>query len=108
MPRITTHAVPLQVVKQASPSLVDELVALTGVPREHFTIQVREDPFVMDGEVVPGHSFVEVALFDRGQDTEDAVALAITRHLKAAGCPAPDVYMVRLERRRYFEDGTHF
>ncbi len=108
MPRITTHAIPLDAVRRASAALVDELVTLTSVPRAHFTIEVRADPFVLDGAVVAGEPFVEIAMFDRGEAVEDAVAAAVTRHLAAALGVAPDVYLVRLERRRYFEDGKHF
>jgi phenylpyruvate tautomerase PptA (4-oxalocrotonate tautomerase family) len=57
---------------------------------------------------VAGDPFVEVALFDRGVEAEDAIAAVVTRHFKAALGSAPDVYLVRLERRRYFEDGAHF
>jgi hypothetical protein len=108
MPRITTHAIPLEVVQRASRALVDELAALTGVSRAHFTIEVRRDPFVLDGEIVAGDPFVEIAMFARGEETEDAVAQAVTRHLAAAGAPAADVYVTRLEKRRYYEDGKHF
>jgi hypothetical protein len=108
MPRITTYAIPLQTVQRASRALVDELVALTSSAREHFVLRVNQDPFVRDGEVVTGDPFVEVALFARDAEVEDAVARAVTKHLKDAGSPAPDVYLVHLERRRYFEDGAHF
>jgi hypothetical protein len=108
MPRITTHAIPLEVVRSVSTALVDELTQLTSVPRAHFAIEARTDPFVFDGELVAGDPFIEVALFDRGVEAEDAIAGVVTRHFKAALGSAPDVYLVRLERRRYFEDGAHF
>lgn len=109
MPRITTHAIPLDVVRRASTPLLDELVQLTGTARAHFTIEVRTDAFVFDGALVPGDPFVEVGLFDRGPEQEDAIARAVTRHFQQAlGGVAPDVYLVRLERRRYFEAGEHF
>lgn len=108
MPRITTHAIPLEVVRKASRGLVDELEALLKIPREHFAIQVREDPHIQDGEVVSGLPFVEVALFDRGPETEDRIARLVTRHLQEAGCPHLDLYLVRLERPRYYEDGEPF
>lgn len=108
MPRITTHAIPLEIVQKASRVLTDELVALLGIPREHFSFEVRGDPFVQDGAVVPGDPFVEVALFDRGSEAEDLVARLITRHLQQAGCPHVDVYLVRLERPRYYENGEPF
>lgn len=108
MPRITTHAIPLEVVRKAGGPMTEELAALLGVPREHFAIEVRNDPFVQDGALVPGDPFVEVALFDRGAEAEDRVARIITRHLQAAGCPHLDLYLRRLERPRYYEDGEPF
>ena len=108
MPRITTHAIPLETVCRASGAMLDELEALLKVPREHFALAVREDPFVRDGAVVAGDPFVEVCLFDRGQAAEDHVARIITDHLQRAGCLHVDVYLTRLERHRYFEDGVPF
>lgn len=108
MPRLTTHAIPLEVVQRASGPMTDELVALLGIPREHFALEVRNDIFVQDGALVAGDPFVEVALFDRGPEAEDQTARLITRHLQEAGCPHVDVYLVRLERHRYYEDGEQF
>jgi len=108
MPRITTHAIPLELVQRVSGPLTDALVALLGIPREHFAFEVRRDAFVQDGNLVSGDPFVEVALFDRGPEAEDQVARLVTRHLEQAGCPHVDVYLVRLERHRYYEDGVPF
>lgn len=108
MPRITTHAIPIETVQQASRAMVDELEALLKIPREHFAIEVREDAFVIDGDVVRGLPFVEVALFDRGPELEDRMARLITRHLQEAGCPHLDLYLIHLERPRYYEDGEPF
>jgi len=108
MPRITTHAIPLEIAMRASKPMTEELAALLGVPREHFTLEVRQDPFVFDGAIVEGDPFVEVALFDRGEEAENRAARLITRHFQEAGCPHLDVYLARLERHRYFEDGEPF
>jgi hypothetical protein len=108
MPRITTHAIPLEIVMKASGPLIEELSGLLGIPREHFAIQVRTDPFVRDGAVVVGDPFVEVALFDRGRELEDQAARIITHQLQAAGCPHLDLCISHLERARYFEDGEPF
>lgn len=108
MPRITTHAIPLEIAQRASGAIAEELATLLGVPREHISLEVRSDPFVRDGAVVPGDPFVEVALFDRGAEAEDRAARLITRHLQQAGCPHVDVYLTRLERHRYYEDGEPF
>jgi hypothetical protein len=108
MPRITTHAIPLEIATRASGPLIEELSAFLDIPREHFALEVRNDPFVRDGDLVTGDPFVEVALFDRGAEAEDRVARAITRHLQNAGCPHLDLYLQRLERHRYYEDGEPF
>ncbi len=108
MPRITTSAIPIEVVRRASKPLVDELVALLNIPREHFAIEARQDASVRDGEVVPGDPFVEVSLFEREPGIEDRIARIVTRHLQAAGCPHLDLYLTRLERHRYYEDGEPF
>lgn len=108
MPRITTHAIPLETVQRASGPLMDDLVALFGIPREHFVLEVRTDTFVQDGTIVPGDPFVEVALFDRGVEAEAQAVRLITRHFQQAGCLHLDVYLVRLERHRYYEDGDPF
>ncbi len=108
MPRIITHAIPLDVVRTVSGPLVDELAALLNISRDHLVLEVRNDPFVQDGAVVSSHPFVEVWLFPRGRDQETTLARALTRHLKAAGCPAPDVAISYFQRERYFEDGEPF
>lgn len=108
MPRITTHALSLDTVRKVSGPLTAELAALLGVPQEHFAIEVRADPFVAGGVLVPGDPFIELALFDRGAEAEAQAARLITRHFQDAGCPHLDVYLVRLERHRYFEDGVPF
>ena len=108
MPRITTHAIPLEIVMKVSGPLTDDLSALFGIPREHFSLEVRDGNFVRDGALVPGDPFVEMALFDRGPELEDQAARAVTRHLQAAGCPHLDLYLCRLERHRYYEDGEPF
>lgn len=108
MPRITTHAIPLDVVQRASGPIADDLAGLLGIPRHYISLQVRSDTFVRAGDPVPGDPFVEVALFDRGPEVEDQVARRISRHLQAAGCPHLDLYLLRLERNRYYEDGEPF
>lgn len=108
MPRITTHAIPLEIVQRASGPIAADIAALLGIPEEYTTLEVRNDSFVRGGAVVAGDPFVDVWLFDRGAETEDRVARLITRHLQEAGCPQLDLYLHRLERPRYYENGEPF
>ncbi len=108
MPRITTYALDQEVVNKASVPMTDRISRLLEVPREYVVIQVNRDSFVRDGHVVAGDPFVEVCMFEREQEKEDEVARIITGCLREAGCPALDVYLTHLVRRRYFENGEHF
>ncbi len=108
MPRMATFGISVEVVKRLSRPLIDDLVALTKVPRDHFTIQVNNDIFVHDGVEVLPDPFVEICLFERGESTEDAFAKIVTKHFQDNGVTSIDVYITHLERRRYFENGNHF
>lgn len=108
MPRLTTHAIPLETVRKASGPLAREIADLLGIPEDIVTLEVRQDPFVRGGAVVAGDPFISVALFDRGPELEDRVARAVTRHFQAAGVSHLDVCLLRLERARYYEDGEPF
>lgn len=108
MPRIITYAIELDVVKAASGPIAEDIAALLDIPEEHVVIQVNRDVFVQDAEVVPSYPFVEVCLFDRGQQKEDEIARILTKRFRAEGCDDIEVYLTKLERRRYFENGEHF
>ena len=108
MPRLTTHAIPLETVQKASGPLAREIAGLLGIPEDFVTLEVRQDPFVRGGAVVAGDPFISVSLFDRGPAMEDQVARAITRQFQAAGVPHLDVCLLHLECARYYEDGEPF
>ncbi|HOD33204.1 MAG TPA: DUF1904 family protein, partial [Holophaga sp.] len=66
MPRLTTHAIPLETVQKASGPLAREIAGLLGIPEDFVTLEVRQDPFVRGGAVVAGDPLISVSLFDRG------------------------------------------
>ncbi len=107
MPQLRFHAVDKEHVTVASLPLTTELARLVGCGREHFVLEHVDSRHIWDGEEVPGHPYVEVYCFDRGEQTFDKMADAITRHLQSAGCLSVDVAFMLLERRRYYEDGKH-
>lgn len=107
MPRIRTTGIPTETLLAIQEDLFAELEAVLQVPRAHLVLLAGGDiPLPEPGqEVTP---FVEVAWFDRGLETQDRVAEVLTRRLKAAGCAAPDVVFLTLQRRTYYEDGVPF
>lgn len=108
MPRLTTYGLEVELVKKVSQPLATELAQLFGIPRELIALQVNQDLFIQDGQEQKGSPFLELCLFDRGQEKEDQAVQLITKHFKEQGCPELDVYLTKLERRRYYENGQHF
>lgn len=107
MPQIKMRGIETDTVRKLSKRLIDELTILTQSPREDFTLEVIHSTSILDGEVVPGYPFVEIAWFDRGQGIQDQVAQAISRLINEAGYPSVDIMFMILEKPRYYENGEH-
>lgn len=107
MPMIKIKGIPQEEVIKESKALIDSLVEIIKCPRDYFTIELVNNTFIMDGEIVEPPTVVEVAWFDRGQEVQDKVAKAITSHLKKDR-PCLDVIFQGLENRCYYENGEHF
>lgn len=107
MPRLRFCAIPLEQVMAISKPLTEDLAQAIGCAREHFVLEHVSSTFVWDGDETQGFPYVDMHCFDRGEAAFDKMAEIITRHLKAAGCPSVDVVFRLLERRRYYENGTH-
>ncbi|GAB6154601.1 DUF1904 domain-containing protein [Desulfosporosinus burensis] len=108
MPQIKMRGIELEIVRNLSKQLIDELAVLTQSPRDDFTLEVIHSTFLMDGDVVSGYPFIEIAWFDRGQEIQDQVAQAISRFLNEAGCFSVDIMFTVLEKPRYYENGEHY
>ncbi|TGE33528.1 DUF1904 domain-containing protein [Desulfosporosinus sp. Sb-LF] len=108
MPQIKIRGIETEKIRKLSKPLIDELAMLTQSPRDYFTLEVIHSTFVMDGEVVRGYPFVEIAWFDRGQEIQDQVAQVISRLINEAGYPNVDIIFTILEEARYYENGQHY
>lgn len=108
MPQIKLRGIELDIVRKLSKQLIDELSVLTQSPRDYFTLEVIHTTFVMDGEIVPGYPFVEIAWFDRGQEIQDQAAKAVSCLLNQTGYPSVDIMFTVLEKPRYYENGEHY
>lgn len=108
MPQIKIRGIETEKVCELSKQLIDELEELTQSPRDYFTLELIHSTFVMDGEVVQGYPFVEIAWFDRGQAIQDQVAQAVCRLINEAGYPNVDIMFTILEKTHYYENGEHY
>ena len=71
MPMLRVKGIPQEEVMKESKVLIDELVEIIECPRDYFTIELINNTFIMDGEVVAPPTIIEVAWFDRGQEVQD-------------------------------------
>ncbi|HAX72521.1 MAG TPA: DUF1904 domain-containing protein [Firmicutes bacterium] len=107
MPMLKIKGITQAEVLQVSKSLIDELARIIGCPRDYFTIELVNNNFIMDGEVVAPPTMIEVYWFDRGQTVQDEAAQCITAHFqKERDCL--DVVFYSIEHRCYYENGQHF
>lgn len=102
MPRLAFHAIPTEAVQAAHPALMADFDAILGPAAAHTVFEVVQSTFIP----APSFPFVEVALFDRGPEIQDALARSLTQRLKEAGCASVDIAFRRMEPRGYYEDGA--
>lgn len=108
MPQIKLRGIGIDTICRLSSPLINELAELTGSPKDDFTLELLHSTFIANGGVVPGYPFVEVAWFDRGQETQDHAAKIITRLINEAGYPSVDIMFTILDKPRYYENGEHY
>lgn len=107
MPMLKFRGIAKEEITIESKNLVDELAEIVECPRDYFTLEVMDNLFIMDGEVVNPPTIVEVAWFSRGQEIQDKVAEIITEHFKKDRA-CLDVFFINLNYSDYYENGKHF
>lgn len=108
MPQLIIKGMDVDKVKGISRSLVDDLQAIIGCPRDYFTIEAVINPFIMDGQETQITPLIQVNWFDRGQKVQDETAAAICRHVKRAGYSNVDTFFVVLKEASYYENEKHY
>ncbi|MCG9649727.1 DUF1904 domain-containing protein [Vibrio brasiliensis] len=110
MPHLRFRAVEPQTVQTLSKSLIDSLQPLMDCPREDFTFEYIYTTFYHEGEVSSAYPFVEVLWFDRGQETQDAVATTITAQVRGIIGEDVDVAVIfsALNAKGYYDNGEHY
>jgi len=108
MPHLRIRGMKKDEIVKISTELLDELVRVIEVPRDHFTIEYIESTFIFDGQENENmYPFVEVLWFKR-QDKMQEVANIITTFIKPFEYDDVTVYFTDLIPEHYFENGKHF
>lgn len=108
MPHLRIRGMKKDEIVKISTELLDELVRVIDVPRDHFTIEYVKSTFIFDGqENKNNYPFVEVLWFKR-EDKMDEVATIITTFIKPFEYDDVAVYFTDLNPKHYYENGEHF
>lgn len=108
MPILKFNGVESRKLCDISKELVDKLQELLQCPRDYFSLEVVQSLCIKDGEYVEVSPRIEIAWFDRGQETQNSVAKILTEFVKEMGYPNVDVIFTCLEEKKYYENGEHF
>lgn len=108
MPQLKIRGMKLESTLKISQGLIEELQSLLDCPKDYFTLELIDSIFISDCKTCSSYPFVEIAWFDRGQETRDKVAQIVTKHVQKSGYENVDVYFIALEKNSYYENGIHF
>lgn len=106
MPQLTVRGIPVQTLMQLSSSMVDELAQLCGCGTDNFTIDALQVVSVFGGAQADTYPFIEVAWFDRGEETRDRFAEIVTRHAREAGIAEIEVAFKVYREEAYYINGS--
>lgn len=109
MPHLRIRGMKEEEITKISTELLDELVRIINVPRDHFTIEYIPSTFICDGNINANkYPFVEVLWFNRGEKIMNETANVITQFIKPFEYDDIAVYFNDLKKEHYYENGEHF
>ncbi|MDH4619045.1 DUF1904 family protein [Brevibacillus sp. AY1] len=108
MPHLLVRGVKAEQMAAISQPLTEELAAICQCGTDNFTIECLQTTGVFDGKIVDSYPFVEVAWFERGQETRDQFAQAVTKHVLSLGVPEVEVAFFAYQKESYYINGKHF
>jgi len=108
MPHIRVRGLKEEELIDVSTDLINDLVQIIEVPKDHFTLEYIPSVYIADGQINGNmYPFVEVMWFDRDHLMQE-VADKITALLKPLNYSDVTVYFTNLKPNHYFENGKHF
>lgn len=108
MPRIRFKGIKKEKIEKFSSRLIDDLQKIIGCPREYFVVEISRDEFISHTETIEETPFVEILLFDRGDEVEQKIVTVVDELIKSEGYKTNDIYFISLDKKKYYEDGQHF
>ena len=108
MPHLRVRGMKEEELVSISKELLEELVRIIDVPKDHFTIEHIHSTFIYDGQIDGNrYPFIELLWFDRSHLMKE-VATVITDKIKQFDYADVAVYFRNLKKDHYYENGEHF
>lgn len=108
MPHLLVRGIKAEQMALISQPLAEELAAICECGTDNFTIECLQTTGVFAGKIVDSHPFIEVAWFERGQETRDRFAQTVTKHVLSLDIPEVEVAFVTYQKESYYANGEHF
>ena len=104
MPQVIFKGVKEGDLKHISTDLVNELSKLSDTPRDYFVLELVENKFIFDGEIIGLYPIVEVKWFDRGEKAKISFAETIDHLLRERGYEEIEIFFTNLRKEDYCEN----
>jgi Domain of unknown function (DUF1904) len=108
MPQLMVRGIKAEQMATISQALTEELAAICQCGTDNFTIECLQTTGIFAGKIVDSYPFIEVAWFERGQETRDQFAQAVTKHILSLGFPEVEVAFIAYQKESYYSNGKHF
>lgn len=108
MPQLIVRGIQAEKLAAISEPLLEELAVLCGCGTDNFTIECLHTTGVFGGKVVESYPFIEVAWFERGQETRDQFAEIVTKYILSLDIPEVEMAFITYQKESYYANGKHF
>lgn len=108
MPQFVIRGIQPRLVQEASTEIIESLAALIQCPESYITLDCLSCQSFFKGEQVLTSPTIDIGWFDRGQETQDAVAKLITEIFQRHGVRELEIGFVKFDKKAYYSDGVHY
>jgi hypothetical protein len=108
MPQLIVRGIPVEHMCTISTGLIEDLASICECGTDNFMIECLHTTSVLAGKIVSSYPFIEVSWFERGQETRDRFAEAVTRHVMPLGIEEVEIAFVTYKEDSYYLNGKRF
>jgi len=107
MPVLTFRGIQEEELKQISTPMLDDLSQIMNCDRSILHLHLLHTTAIPDGKTVKGSPFVEITMFDRGQEIHDQAAKCVCDHVQSLGYEKVGLWITLRPKNIYYTNGQH-